>query len=384
MIWSRPTIHVVTEFKRDSNIESYWYECFHDEDFYDYDVNIIDGTFTSHESYLWSDAFFKSVQLRFILDAMARHKIRDGDIVVFANAWNYAVIPLSYFRDEFRMDISIIGFWGDSLFNQDSPTWQRFKRVRKDWGRQLELSLFNSYDMNCFWCERHWQLFKSKFANLKGSRINRWNGQVISSYAITGHPFGFLAKEAKVSSKKEDVIIYPYNLRNDVGKHIVRGLSTDLPQYKFVFAQDEANNRVFYDGLLQDAKMMICANSQETDPVLLYEGMVNGVIPLVPERLAFPEIFPERYLYPSGLTIPKSDNMVNVHRLRKQFEDIVSDTMNRYDELKDQLSIDAKKIGNKYYSNKPFMKVLKQVAGIPKHNLPPKVKKKYIKKNAQY
>ncbi len=116
------TIHVVTEFKRDTKIESYWYECFHDEDFHGYDVNIIDGTFTPHDSYQWSEAFFKSVQLRFLLDMVLRNKIMDGDVIVFANAWNYAAIPLSYLRDEFRWNVHLIGFWGDSLFKRD--TWE--------------------------------------------------------------------------------------------------------------------------------------------------------------------------------------------------------------------------------------------------------------------
>lgn len=381
----RPTIHVVTEFKRDSKLESYWYECFHDEDFHDYDVHIIDGTFVSHEAYLYCDTFFKSVQLKFLLDMVHRRTIKDGDIIVFANAWNYAVIPLSYFRDEFRWNIHLVGFWGDSLFNQNSPMWGRFKGViTKTFARQIELILFNAYDMNCFWSEPQWKMFQSKFSGLRGSIKNKWNGQVTSRYAITGYPFGYLAKEAKVSKIKTNTIVFPYNLRNDVSKHLIQGLRTDLPKYEFVFAQDQTNDRLRYNQVLQDGKIMISTNRFEVEPVLLYEGMLNGLIPMVPDHFFYPDVFPEIYLYPHRLSHPLNGKMMYLHRSRKQLERIITDHIDNYENRAPGLAKSAKKIGDKYYSNKPFIDVLNELHGRPAKIADKRKKRKLVKKQTQY
>lgn len=362
---SRPTIHVVTEFRRDSKVESYWHECFHDEDFHGYDVHVIDGTYIGHESYLYCDTFFKSVQLKFILDMVHRSKIKDGDIIVFANAWNFAAIPLSYFRDEFRWKIGIVGFWGDSLFNMDAPMWDRFHgNITKTFGRQMELVLYNAYDMNCFWSQRHWDLFRKKFSSLRGTKQNKWNDEVLSKAAVTGYPFGYLAKEAKFNpDMKQNVIMFPYNLRNDLSKNLLRGLKQEMTQFEFVFAQEAANDRLKYNTLLQDAKLMISTNRFDVNPVILYEGMLNGIVPLMPTRPFYEDVFPENYLYPDKLSFFSYGDFagINLHRTRRQFERIIIAEMDNYNVKLAQVGKDVKALGKKYYSNGPFLEVLDEL-----------------------
>lgn len=378
MIDRTPTIFVVPEFKRDSKIESYWYECFHDDDFHDWDVRIVDGTFIGNsDSFLYSDTYYKSIQLRSIMDLINRKQVHDGDIFVFANAWNYAAIPLSYFRDEFQMNIHIIGVWGDSLFNQQSPMWHRFKGKSKQWGRQVELALFNAYDMNCFLSEEHWQMFQRKFGNLKGSYKNKWSGQVMSRYSITGYPFGYLEKESYYSTEKKDVIIFPYSIHDDIQRDIFQGLKTELPQYTFAFAQKEFNNRLLYHGLLKDAKTMFCAEFAEYNPVLLYEAMLSGVFPMVPDNKIYQQLFPEYYRYP--LSIPKFKYSKSMYLLRNrhQLKEYVMGIMDSYDILKISLLRDARTLTKRLYRNDLFKQMLIDVAGRPPKHASAKVRKKY-------
>lgn len=368
------TIFVVTEFKRDSKIESYWYECFHHSDFYDWDVRIVDGTFIENsDSFLYSDTYFKSIQLRAILDLINKKQIKDGDIFVFANAWNYAAIPLSYFREEFQMNIHMIGMWGDSLFNQQSPMWHRFKGKSKQWGRQVELALFNAYDMNAFFDRNQWDMFRRKYS-ISGKRSNQ--GEVTSRYAITGYPFGYLAEESPFSEIKKDVIIFPYSLSNDLQRDMFRGMATELPQYEFVFAQESFNNRVLYHGLLKDAKAMFCAEFSEYNPVLLYEGMLSGVYPMVPDRLMYTDMFPDRYRYPQIIPGMRHDKIMYLLRNRYQLKEYIAGIMENYDVLKNTLLRDARKIG-KQYQNDPFKQMLIDVAGRPPKYASRRVRDKY-------
>ncbi len=370
-----PTIFVVTEFKRDSKIESYWYECFHDEDFHGYDVKVIDGTFFGgSDSFLFSDTFFKSIQLRGILKLIEKKQIRDGDVFVFANAWNFTAVPLSYFRDEFQLNIHMFGFWGDSLFNQESPMYERFKGKSKRWGRQFELTLFNAYDMNCFLCKEHWDMFRAKFNNLKGSRKNQWNDQVISRYAITGYPFEYLKKESYVGENKRDMIVFPYSLKEDLQRDIFADLKTQMPEYEFVFAQEDFNNRLLYHGLLKDAKMMFCANKSEYNPVLLYEAMMCGVWPMVPNISFYTDSFPEKYQY---ISLYGKGKYLYELRNKHDLMEYIRGIMDSYDTLQASLIRDGNKIGKKYYMNNPFLKVLEEVCGRPPVYASAKVRSKY-------
>lgn len=365
------TIHVVTEFRRDSKLESYWYECFHDEDFHGYNVNVIDGTLLDHESYLFSETFFKSAQLRGILDLMARSKIRDGDVVVFANAWNYVAIPLSLFRDEFQMKFHMIGMWGDSLYNQDSPMWLRYHGIRKDWARQVELSLFNAFDVNCFWCDRHLEMFRFKFHSKK---------DILANSRVTGYPFGYLAKESKVSNKKLSTLVFPYNLRYDANAALIQGLKTDLTEYEIVLAQEQANNRLTYSDLLDEAKLMCSFNKTEINPILLYEAMLRGVLPFVPNTPTYAELFDAKFMYDAELAIPRNNKVMYLHRSRYQLENAIRDVMNRYDELLPASLENAAEIGN-YYSNARFLELLMELNGTtPKRAVKQKKSERRIKK----
>lgn len=346
----RRTLHILTE--RTTSIENYWRECWYDKDFVDYDINIIDGNAVPHESTLFVDTHYKSIQLKVLLSLIELNKIKNGDVFVFTNAWNYVAVPLSYFRDEYQLDITMIGVWGDSLYNQFSPMWQRFKNAKKTFGRQFELALFNAYDRNCFLSENELKLFVNKYGERFESK---------ESVRITGYPFEYISRTPSTGTKRENLIVFPYNVTNDMHVNVFRGLEGEMPNLGFVYAQKSHNSRTSYRNLLQQSKLMFCSQTAETNPVLLWEGMCNGVIPLVPSRLMYYHVFPKIYQYPSSLTKPKNNKFLYLMRSRGQLNNLFTERLNRYDELQTQLSQDAKELTEKYYSNKPFLKMLNEL-----------------------
>jgi len=347
----KPTLHIITEYYPWTRLESFWKECFFDVDFEGYDVNIIDGSYLRKESFLWSDTFYKTTQLRSLIDMIHNNEVKHGDVFVFTNAWNFVAVPLSYFRDEYGIDFKMIGVWGNSTFNQNSPMYERFKRKNKKWGRQFELSLFQAYDWNCFFCEQHWKLFKSKYT--LAERKGNWS--------VTGYPFEYLKRKV-VEEPKEDVIIFPYEIVNSLQFQIFKGLRYELPQFKFVVAQEECNNRVLYTKFLRKCKVMFTAKRFEYNPVLIWEGMLNGVFPALPQLGIFSVIFPEKYLYPKELAVPKNPNkFLYLVRNRLQTMQYLKDVFEQYDSLRDEILEDARIIGDKYYSNKPFLEILNKI-----------------------
>lgn len=347
---NKRTLHVVTDYTPlDNKIETYWRECFKDPDFDNFDVNIIEGNLLRNDSYLWNDVNYKAGQLRTLLDMVDKNKIKKGDIFIFTNAWNYLVIPLSYFRYEFGMDITLIGFWGNSLFNQMSPMWWRFRKSKKDWGRHFEISLYKAFDLNCFLCDDHWQLFRRKYQYIQGV----YNTEV----AITGYPFEYLTRQSRGTEKKKK-IIFPYEINDEYQVNIFKGFGHELPDYEFVMAREKYNHRWEYRLLLQESIGMFCGRRMEIDPILLYEGMLNGLIPFVPNRLMYQHVFPEYYQYPGQLLRPKFNKFLYLVRNRIQLVDFISEKLDNYERWKDIVAKDAKEIGDKYYSNSIFKLLL--------------------------
>jgi hypothetical protein len=346
----KPTIHVVTEYNRKVHIETYWKDCFRDEDFSEYDVNIIDGSHISHDSFLWADTYYKNTQLNSIMNMILRGEIKNGDVFVFVNAWNFLAVPLSYFKDEYGMDIKMVGFWGNALFNQESPMWQRFKRKYKTWGREFEHSLFQSYDMNCFLCEEHSTMFFNKYPRLRHKK----------NWSITGFPFEYISKGV-IKKQKEDIVLFPYEINSDLQVKVFQGMSVELPQYQFIYAQEHHNNRMLYLDLLRKSKTLYCGREAEANPVVIWEAMENGVVPMVPGKLMYYYVFPERYHYPKELSSAKNNKFLYLLRNRFQMVDYVRGRMEGYEEVLEQLKEDSKDIRERFYSNKRFLQTLKEL-----------------------
>lgn len=342
----RRTLHIFTEST--PPIENYWRECWYDKDFVEYDINIIDGASIPHESMLFTDTWYKSIQLKSMLSLFEQNKVRNGDVFIFTNAWNYVAVPLSYFKDEYKLDITLIGVWGDSLYNQFSPMWQRFKNAKKTFGRQFEKALFDVYDRNCFLSANELDLFAKKYGNIEDRK----------SVYITGYPFEYISRAKPAETKRDDLIIFPYNVSNDMHVNVFKGLDSEMPNLGFIYAHKSHGSRTAYRNLLLQGKLMFCSQTAETNPVLLWEGMCSGVVPIVPARLMYYHVFPKYYQYPSLLSKAKNNKYLYLMRQRGQLRDLFNDRLQNYEEMQETLATDASEMTQKYYSNKPFLKML--------------------------
>lgn len=358
----KPTIHVFTEYNRLSRIERHWEECFLHSDFEKYNVNIIDGTLIDHDSFLHADTHFKSIQLKRVMDLLNDNEIWDGDIFVFTNAWNYIAVPLSYFRDEYGLRVKLVGFWGNSMSNPNSPMHRRFVHKERSVAKEFDAALFSSYDANCFLCTEHYEQFKRFFGKINEKRFNK-------TAHITGFPFEYLMDKYVLiptnNSNKDDSIIMPFYLGNVVQSRVFLGLMSEFPKYKFYQAQQTHNHRTRYLDLLNTCKIMFCAEPIAYNPILLWEGMLAGVIPMVPDTGIYKNVFPDKYRYPPELTIPKPRAVMwDTIRMRSQVIDIIRDNMEFYQQLLPILYADAKRIGKSFYSNKPILKLFKTLSNV--------------------
>ncbi len=347
------TLHILLDYTPSDSIidSSYWRECFYDEDFNDFNINIIEGQNMSSDSYLWSDTAYKNVQLKNILNLLQNNKIKNGDIFVFTNAWNFIAAPLSYFRHEYGLDIKLVGFWGQGVYNPNSPQWRMFQD-KNLWGKHQELMLMKTYDLNCFLSQEHYDLFEKKY------KVIRTFQRV--QVEVTGYPFQYLSRNLDTDAKKKKVV-FPYELNDEFHVPIFKGFRFEMPEYEFVIARENYNNRNRYRSLLNESIGMFCGKRTEWNPVVLYEGMVRGLIPFVPDQSMFQIVFPDKYRYLPSLVAPKNNKMLYLVRNSFQLKEFLKEKLDTYDTWKDVVAEDAKVIGDTYYSNSKFKTLLCQL-----------------------
>jgi len=326
----------------------YWRECFSDEDYSQYTIRIIDGQYITAESFLIGDVFFKNAQLRTLLDLFQKNEVRNGDIFVFANAWNFITIPLSFFKHEFNLDIKLIGFWNNSLFNRASPMFRRLDS-KNGWGYNFEMSLFKAYDLNCFFCKEHQEMF---------SRRNYASRQEVG--VVTGLPFGYLRKKVQ-SVEKHNIIFTPEPITDEIHSRVFAGLSFDFKEYSLVVASKTHFTRFKYNELLKAAKVLYCVKQTEYDPAVIYEAMLNGIIPILPKRMFLEMIFPKEYFYERQS--PKIKRNIYLFMIRNRLEmiEFISKKVDNYEEWKLKVKSDAETIEQEYFSNTKFLTELNKI-----------------------
>ena len=101
---------------------------------------------------------------------------------------------------------------------------------------------------------------------------------------------------------KRDLILFPHRIAPEKQVNIFRDLKEHLPQYEFVVCQDQPLTKHEYHTLLSQAKIVFSANLQETLGISCYEGAIVDVIPMVPNRLSYTEMYYEGFKYPSEWT----------------------------------------------------------------------------------
>lgn len=347
----RKTLHIFLE-PCDKH-EMYWSECWYDADFVEYDVNLIHGNEIPHESALFADVYYKASQLKMLMAALERGNIKNGDVCIFVNAWNFAAIQLSHFIREFGLKVKLIGIWNDIEYNKQPSKHRQFKNLPKKTVQDFAVALLATYDRNCFFTDAQRKKYIKTYAITRKTAL-------VDSMRVTGYPFEYLVKTAKPNAEKSNIIIIPKLIYDDEQARIVGTLANEIPSFKFVNVAKLLPERLKYRNFLKSAKVIFCSLSTENTLTLFWEAMLNGVIPLMPDNHKFEHPFPKKYYYPTDLVKTKNNKHFRVMRNRIQLHDTVELYTDCYNDLKVGLAEETAKITDLHYRNAPFLAILKE------------------------
>lgn len=225
--------------------------------------------------------YYKCKQMELISWDIYKGYVTDDDVFFFADAWNPAISNLAYIRDGLGLKFKIVG----CLF---AGTWDPYDFLTQKgmgyWAKSLEESWFRIVDKFFLATEFHKRLIlQSRDVDPK-------------KLIVTGHPM-FYEREPVNFYKKEDLVVFPHRLDPEKNPHMFNSLGNEIKTYKFVKTKEVTKNKSEYYDLLDRAKISVSFADQETFGFAMIESLFANCLPLVPNRLSYPELFKGEFLY---------------------------------------------------------------------------------------
>ena len=244
---------------------------------------------------------YKSTQIEKVARAFTEGRVNEGDHFLFTDAWHPGIIQIKYMSELLGIKVITHGLWHAGSYDEADFLGRLIGDA--DWVRYAERSMFECFNHNYFASNFHIDMFSSAFDNV-ANHVGLTPQAVRKKVVRTGWPMEYLKDTLKsyVGTPKEDIILFPHRLAPEKQPDIFKDLAKELPQYKFVVCMEQNLTKDEYHKLLAKSKMVFSANLQETLGISPYEGALLGVIPLVPDRLSYVEMYDSDWKYPSEYT----------------------------------------------------------------------------------
>lgn len=227
---------------------------------------------------------FKSKQISEIAKLFYDEEINDGDEFFFSDIWFPGVESLAYLKYFCKKKIKLKG-----VLHAGSFTDTDFVRDMERWAKNFEEIIFDIFD----------EIYvASEF--IKNDVIQK---RMVDPNKIIVTPFK-IDNEVKKFQQKERENIVIFNGRNvdekqpwlfeKLEKKILKKFDGKV---RFVNTQRAALQKDEYYELIGKAKVVVSFALQENFGFGVNEAVHAGCVPILPERLVYPEFYERKYLY---------------------------------------------------------------------------------------
>lgn len=290
---------------------------------------------------------YKSTQCITIFDYIAKKEVKDGDIIFFTDAWNPTIIQLRYTLDLMNIKAKIAGYWHAGSYDR----WDFLGRLikNKEWSYTFEKSLYYAIDYNFFATNFHIDMFCEVL------NIDDYNHKITRA----GLPLDFMQDELSPYSnlEKENIILFPHRIAPEKQIDIFKDLEKELPEYKFVVAQEQKLTKHEYHTLLGKSKMIFSANLQETLGISPYEGALCGAIPFLPDRLSYREMYSGYWLYSSEWT----EDIHSYEKHKELIKNAITYRMDNYSVIKNNLPECINHLSRRFFNSSIIIETFRKI-----------------------
>lgn len=298
-----------------------------------FEVHQIDG-YAEYVSSATTGAFlnfgethgWKSSQLLKFLDLVRWEKVGDNDVLFFTDFWNPAILQVKYMKDLMDKNWQIISLAHAGSYDPSDFLGRKVKD--KAWSYAAETAMAEACDKLVFATAFHVELF-SKSIKLNPEKI-----------IISGFPLEYtqdIFKDLRNRKDRLNAVIFPH--RDAPEKQPDMWEDTKFvhgEEYLYFNPMKQGLNKEQYHNMLSTCKVAVSFATQETLGISIYEAMECNVLPLVPNRLSYVEMYDDLFKYDD---IDEFD--VKLELFMKNYDDIVNDTA---------FKINLKKLRSQYFS----------------------------------
>ncbi len=286
-------LYILTLEKIEQRYTKQWYEYWKQEFSKYFDVEYVDGKITNdkiekgrfldiNKTNIWKAQQIEAVSILF-----ANNKIKDGDIFLLMDGWNYSITAIKYMSQLNKIKAKIYAYLHAGTWDE----WDFISQAGLDkWACLNEAGWFRALDGSFVSTLFHKKLICDYFTNyIKQRNIN-----------VVGFPMDWkseIQKYITILKKKENLIVFPHRLDKEKQPDIFDYLKDEFPQYKFIKTLEVTKDKKEYYELLNKAKIVFSASQQETFGIGTVEGLMMGAIPLVPDRLSYVELYRKLFRY---------------------------------------------------------------------------------------
>ncbi len=238
--------------------------------------------------------YFKSKQLTEICQLLNEGKVKDGDIFFFHDLWFPGIEMLFYMRDALGINFKIAGMLHAGTYDEYDFLAQE---GMEKWGEDLEKSWFKGLDFIFVATHFHKDLLE---------KTGRIDYHTRNKVYVTGFPLPVHIKLTEDDyEKKENIVVFPHRLddeKNPQEFDILKcRLEGEYPDWEFIYTKEKCKTKQEYYELLKRAKIALSFSEQETWGIAQQEAFMSGCIPIVPNRLSYPEMYGLNFLYEDGV-----------------------------------------------------------------------------------
>lgn len=235
--------------------------------------------------------YWKSTQLCNFVELLDAGETTPNDKFLFTDAWNPCITQVAYMRDLLDQQWELHGIWHAGAYD---PSDILGYKMEKPWPWEAEKSWFYSLDYNYYASNFHKDMF------LKNLEIpSQYHNKAVRSGQPHGEIIQSMKKYSGTRKSNEKLIMWPHRFNDDKQPDIAVDLGK---QYNMVITQKMSLTKdEYYETLAKSTVMFSCA-LHENLGISVMEGVLAGVIPVLPDRCSYKEMYLPQFKYPSEWT----------------------------------------------------------------------------------
>ncbi len=319
-----------------------------------YEVEIIKGHPNPNWRYGHLNVFQSLSSLYSNSGNLIRYKhIPDDAIFIFPNARSPLVLALNEYKCLKGLDWKFLAFWDEGIYytylNFKSNMYYGKYKGYYDWSLKYERFISVCYDYNLINNEH-------QYGHYTRNLINNRTGEV----RICSNPFSSLYEFSKkqVQNEKTDLILCITRPLSEHDVSLFVNLRKIYPQYEFALCYEKNYTITEHYRMLARAKIVISHSAKEANPFPIWEALMFGCIPLIPNTQINKMFFGTEYTFPRKILIPP---FLNYIKSRHLIHDKITGYMENYLDYHEQIPILCKNVHDRYYNSNDLKTLLNEI-----------------------